>query len=214
MQSAVPREVLSGDYGAEAVELGFTGARSFIQHVSRWPGRMTERWLGPTNFDRAGLRIDTMDTYSVLASVLLGCFLGLYGCVEEPADDAPKAVKYVFEAQMWLLMFATLLSSFTTILFLLNKVYSCSALGLWKDVAFFNFQYHTAAQRKLAFWSLLFSLLAFVVSFALNAYEKLGHGKKAMWAMIGTLVVGGAMSLSVGEVMGLANNLIFTTYPY
>merc|ERR1719263_122942 len=108
-------------------------------------------------------------------------------------------------------MLATLLTSFTTILFLLNKVYACTALGMWKDVAFFNYQYHTAAQRRMAFWSLIVSMLTFVASFALNLYEKMG-GKKGKYIAVATLVIGGAMSFSVKELMDLATKYIFTSY--
>eukprot|EP00929_Paragymnodinium_shiwhaense_P119799 TRINITY_DN9169_c0_g1_i1.p1 TRINITY_DN9169_c0_g1~~TRINITY_DN9169_c0_g1_i1.p1 ORF type:complete len:368 (-),score=47.89 TRINITY_DN9169_c0_g1_i1:185-1288(-) len=194
-------------------ELPLTGVRALVQHVNRWPGRMTERWLGPVNFDRAGLRLDTMDTYAVVASVFLGCLLGLYGSVSDPDYDTPTSMKTLFDVQMALLMVATLCASFTTFIFLINKLFAATAMGLWKDVAFFTYQYHTAVQRKMAFWSLVLSMLAFIVTFALNLYEKI-QGRKGKAAAGLTLFVGGIMAVSCKELMDLANALIFQSFPY
>eukprot|EP00929_Paragymnodinium_shiwhaense_P032466 TRINITY_DN17984_c0_g1_i1.p1 TRINITY_DN17984_c0_g1~~TRINITY_DN17984_c0_g1_i1.p1 ORF type:complete len:282 (+),score=66.31 TRINITY_DN17984_c0_g1_i1:85-930(+) len=205
-QSPVAREAMD-------VELPLTGIRAFVQHILRWPGRMSERWLGPVNFDRAGLRLDTMDTYAAVASLFMGCLLGLYGCVSDPEEDAPKSAKTLFEVQMALLMFSTLCASFTTFVFLINKLFAATAMGLWKDVAFFTYQYHTAFQRKLAFWGLVLSMISFIACFALNLYEKI-QGKKGKYAAFFTLGAGAIMSLSCKELMDLANKLIFTTYPY
>eukprot|EP00929_Paragymnodinium_shiwhaense_P008564 TRINITY_DN11251_c0_g1_i8.p1 TRINITY_DN11251_c0_g1~~TRINITY_DN11251_c0_g1_i8.p1 ORF type:complete len:276 (-),score=34.69 TRINITY_DN11251_c0_g1_i8:130-957(-) len=203
-------------------------ARLITQHVFRWPERMTERWLGPVNFDRATLRIDAMDTYALCAAVMLQVLVGLYGASQDPEEDDEKEGeasvgwyrwyrmtpdRVNFEAQMAFLMVATLCACFTMVLFLLNKVYSCSAIGMWKDVAYFNFQYHTAAQRKLAFWSLIVAVFCFMCSFSLSLYDR--YKTRKGFALVGlSFVIGLVMVLSLKDLMDLANKHVFESYPY
>lgn len=186
--------------------------RAAIQHVTRFPGRMAERWIGPVNFDRANLRIDAMDGYALVASIVLQIVIGLYGATEEPEEDAPKPERVVFELQLGLLMLATMTSCFTMMIFLLGKIYSTTALGMWKDVAFFNFQYATAKHRNQAFWSLLISCLAFTGSFSLNLYSRM-KGKRGITASAISFAVAAAMCVSIKQIMSLANSHVFDTFP-
>eukprot|EP00929_Paragymnodinium_shiwhaense_P008565 TRINITY_DN11251_c0_g2_i1.p1 TRINITY_DN11251_c0_g2~~TRINITY_DN11251_c0_g2_i1.p1 ORF type:complete len:283 (-),score=51.04 TRINITY_DN11251_c0_g2_i1:128-976(-) len=208
-------------------------ARLLMQHVLRWPERMAERWLGPVNFDRATLRIDAMDTYALCSAVMLQVLVGLYGATQDPEDDDDKDAesggqqaaygwyrwyrltpdRANFEAQMACLMVATLCACFTMVLFLLNKVYSCSAIGMWKDVAYMNFQYHTAAQRKLAFWSLIVAVFFFTCSFSLSLYDR--YKSRRGLALCGlSFVIGLVMLLSLKDLMDQANKHVFESYPY
>jgi len=205
-EPATPRE--SGGAEIAAVD----GLRATIQHVTRFPGRMAERWIGPVNFDRANLRIDAMDGYALVASIVLQIVIGLYGATEEPEEGCPKAERWVFEIQLGLLMLATMTSCFTMMIFLLGKIYSTTALGMWKDVAFFNFQYATAHHRNQAFWSLLISCLAFTGSFSLNLYSRM-KGKRGITASAISFAVAAAMCVSIKQIMQLANSHVFDTFP-
>eukprot|EP00929_Paragymnodinium_shiwhaense_P020543 TRINITY_DN13661_c0_g1_i1.p2 TRINITY_DN13661_c0_g1~~TRINITY_DN13661_c0_g1_i1.p2 ORF type:complete len:271 (-),score=75.80 TRINITY_DN13661_c0_g1_i1:176-988(-) len=195
--------------GAEIASVDAT--RASIQHVMRFPGRMMERWMGPVNFDRASLRIDAMDGYALVASIVIQIVVGLYGATEEPEEKSGPQ-RWMFEVQIWLLLIATMTSCFTMMVFLLGKIYSTTALGMWKDVAFFNFQHATAHHRNQAFWSLLISCLAFTGSFSLNLYTRL-KGKRGVSASLISFAVAGAMCLSIQQVMRLANTHVFDTFP-
>lgn len=201
-----PLESGGGEMGA------LDSVRASIQHVTRFPGRMAERWLGPVNFDRANLRIDAMDGYALVAAVLLQIVVGLYGATEEPDEPCSKAERIVFEIQIVLLMLATVTSCFTMMIFLLGKIYSTTALGMWKDVAFFNFNYATAKHRNYAFWSLLISSLAFTGSFSLNLYTRM-KGKRGVVASAISFLVAAVMCLSIKEIMAIASSHVFDTFP-
>lgn len=150
-------------------------------HIGRFPRMWKDEWVGPADLGRASLRIDGMETYAIVAAVLLQVILGLYGSIAEPLADDPR-IQYpvlqrvVFESQMVLLMIAVLCSTYTMIIFLLVKIYSVSSLGLYKDVAYMSFTMATGRYRSHAFWALIASIITFLVAFALNLFSKVkGH---------------------------------------
>eukprot|EP00438_Fugacium_kawagutii_P017569 Skav228557 [mRNA] locus=scaffold1887:662427:674224:- [translate_table: standard] len=59
--------------------------RQFL-HLHRYLQIWRVHWIGPENLDRAGLRVTGMDTYAIVASVLLQVITGFYGSVPEPDD--------------------------------------------------------------------------------------------------------------------------------
>eukprot|EP00931_Biecheleriopsis_adriatica_P060268 TRINITY_DN36179_c0_g1_i1.p1 TRINITY_DN36179_c0_g1~~TRINITY_DN36179_c0_g1_i1.p1 ORF type:complete len:275 (+),score=36.13 TRINITY_DN36179_c0_g1_i1:34-825(+) len=147
-------------------------------HIGRYITIFQEKWIGPANLDRANLRITGMDTYALVAAVLLQVILGLYGAVPEPTEDDPR-IKYprlqriFYEIQMGFLMFAVLCSTYTMVTFLLCKIYTVMALALYKDVSYELFQTFTNTMRIRGFWSLIASMLAFLVSFVMNLYTRI-----------------------------------------
>lgn len=153
-----------------------------ITHVGRYPRMWRESWLGPANLDRANLRITGMETYSIIAAVLLQVILGLYSSIERPDENDPRVMyprlqMFVFEIQMTLLMVAVLCSTYTMVMFLMIKVYSVTALGLHLDVAHEGFILATQRSRAGAFWSLIAATCSFLVAFALNLYSKVKGNK-------------------------------------
>eukprot|EP00929_Paragymnodinium_shiwhaense_P113441 TRINITY_DN81737_c0_g1_i1.p1 TRINITY_DN81737_c0_g1~~TRINITY_DN81737_c0_g1_i1.p1 ORF type:complete len:303 (-),score=73.92 TRINITY_DN81737_c0_g1_i1:185-1093(-) len=186
--------------------------REFIQHVNRRLGRLEERWLGPVDFDRAGMRLSGMDTYAIIASVLLQVLIGLYGCIDTPDKDADTFEHRIFDAQMVLLMIATLCSAFTMVMFLLNKVYAVTALGFWKDVSYQTFVNATMKHRFQGFWSLIVSTVAFMLTFALNLIQKLPR-RKGLAVSAVALAITFAMVSDWAHMMMTASKFIFDTYP-
>lgn len=146
-------------------------------HIGRFPRMWKEEWVGPANLDRASLRIDGMETYAVVAAVLLQVILGLYGSIAEPEADDPR-IKFpvlqriVFETQMVLLMIAVLCSTYTMVIYLLIKIYAVTALGFYKDVAYKAFTVAMGRHRSHAFWALIAAIITFLLAFALNLYSK------------------------------------------
>merc|ERR1712032_48168 len=146
-------------------------------HIGRFPIMWKEKWIGPANLDRANLRIAGMETYAVVAAVLLQTILGLYGAVAEPQDDDPRIVypklqRIAYELQMILLMIAVVCSTYTMVMYLVVKIYTVTALGMWKDVAYEVFTASTARCRSHAFWTLIISIITFLLAFALDLYSK------------------------------------------
>lgn len=203
-------QVKSAAAGADLMEQA--RLREFIQHVNRRLGRLEERWMGPVNFDRAGLRMSGMDTYAIIASVLLQVLIGLYGCINAPEDDDPAIEKRIFDAQMALLMIATLCSSFTMVMFLLNKVYAVTALAFWKDVAYSSFVNATMKHRFQGFWSLIVATTCFMLSFSLNLSQML-PGKKGKLITVVAIAFTLFMISDWMNMMVTASKFIFDTYP-
>jgi len=164
-----------------------------LLHVGIWPVKWKEQWVGPANMDRANLRINGMDTYALVAAVLLQVILGLYAAVPEPAADDPRIKYYLlqrasFELQMFFLMAATICSTYTMVTFLICKIYAVMALGSYKDVAYETFQFETRSYRIKGFWCLVYSLVFLLIAFSMNLYTRIkGHRGLIMAAV--TMIV-------------------------
>lgn len=177
------------------------------------PMKLKEKWLGPANLDRAALRIDGMDTYALIAAVILQVLLGLYTATDDPDLDHPK-IRFrrlqfcVHEAQLILLMCAVLCTTFTMVMFLLSKVYAVTALGRYKDLAYDIFQKRTSAQRLMAFWALIVGLLSFLMAFSLNLYTKM-KGRRGMLLCLTSFILVAVIVQEWAAVVVLANKLIF-----
>ncbi|CAK0857853.1 unnamed protein product, partial [Prorocentrum cordatum] len=175
-------------------------------------------WFGPANLERANLRITGMETYAIVAAVLLQVILGVYGSVSEPQLDDPR-IRYprlqrrVFEAQMVLLMIAVLCSTYTMVMFLLIKIYSVTALGLYKDVAYKAFTQATVGIRSDAFWALISSIITFLLAFSLNLYSKVKGNRgiaSVLWLSVVTIGFVVALLREGGQVLMIADKLIFS----
>lgn len=165
-----------------------------ILHCGRYPAMWKERWIGPANLDRANLKITGMDTYALVAAVLLQVIIGLYTSVPEPSADDPH-IKYprlqriVFELQMALLLVAVMCSTYTMVTFLLCKIYTVLSLGMYRDVAYDLFFQGTRRLRVTSFWSLIWSMNAFLLAFALNLYTRIKGNRGLLLAFAGILVL-------------------------
>lgn len=180
-----------------------------VLHWHRYPTLWKEHWFGPANLDRANLRISGMDTYALIAAVLLQVLLGLYGAIGDPDRDAPLSQKLMFEVKMFLLVAAVLSSSFTMVMFLLNKIYSVTALAMHKDVAYRAFQRATSHLRVGAFWSLILSIVSFILSFTLHVLTRIESKRRRFFYVI-TLVSVSWMLWQWWEIIVLANKHIFS----
>lgn len=188
--------------------------REFVQHIMRRIGRLEERWLGPINFDRANLRISGMDTYSVVASVLMLTLLGLYGAtkVNPSYEQSTGGQKIVFEIQVVLLMIATLASTFCMVTFLLNKVYTCTALGLWKDVAYNAYMRDMVSARLRGFWAMFIGVVALLLSFSLSLINRF-KGKRGYYLAGVSALFTLWMCGEFADVYNAAGHYIYQSYP-
>jgi len=176
-------------------------------HIGVYWSRFYDHWVGPADMSRQGIRIGGMENYAVCSSVMLQVLVGFYSGVQEEIGGT-KLDKILFEVQMGLLMIAVLTSTFTMVMFLLNKICAVSALGLYKDVAYATFRQATARHRSLAFWSLIASVICFVASFAIDLFRRL-EGNKGLAAKIITGVIGTWMLYQWSSIMTLADDQIF-----
>mmetsp|Transcript_51333 Transcript_51333/g.101953 ORF Transcript_51333/g.101953 Transcript_51333/m.101953 type:complete len:258 (+) Transcript_51333:57-830(+) len=165
-----------------------------LMHCRRYLVMWQERWIGPANLDRANLKITGMDTYALVAAVLLQVIIGLYASVPEPAADDPH-IKYprlqrlVFEMQMALLLIAVMCSTYTMVTYLLCKIYTVMALGMYRDVSYDLFFLGTKRLRLAAFWSLIWSMNTFLLAFALNLYTRIKGNRGLLLAFFGILAL-------------------------
>jgi len=196
--------------------IGSTSTSTLVRqllHVGRYPVMWKERWIGPANLDRAMLKITGMDTYALVAAVLLQVIIGLYTSVPEPSADDPH-IKYprlqriVFETQMALLMIAVMCSTYTMVTFLLCKIYTVLALGMYYDVSYDLFFQGTRRLRVSAFWSLIWSMNTFLLAFALNLYTRIKGNRGLLLAFAGMLAL-----LPVArdwmEILSMANQYVY-----
>eukprot|EP00930_Biecheleria_cincta_P071574 TRINITY_DN59063_c0_g1_i1.p1 TRINITY_DN59063_c0_g1~~TRINITY_DN59063_c0_g1_i1.p1 ORF type:complete len:288 (+),score=46.44 TRINITY_DN59063_c0_g1_i1:34-864(+) len=177
-------------------------------HIGRYPRMWWERWVGPANLDRVSLRLAGMDTYAIVASVLLQVILGLYGSIPVPDKDAPRKTQLMFEAQMALLTVAVLCSTFTMVIFLLNKVYCATALGMWKDVSYETFLNKTGKIRADAFWSLILALSCFMGAFAINVLNAINNRRGIIIGVM-TVLGAGYMLRELSSMMEMAKLYVF-----
>mmetsp|Transcript_49478 Transcript_49478/g.130490 ORF Transcript_49478/g.130490 Transcript_49478/m.130490 type:complete len:281 (+) Transcript_49478:27-869(+) len=178
-------------------------------HWHRYPSIWKEHWFGPANLDRANLRISGMDTYALIAAVLLQVLIGLYGVINDPDKDATLSQRLMFEIKMFLLLAAVLSSSFTMVMFLLNKIYSVTALAMHKDVAYRAFQRATSHIRVCAFWSLIVSIVSFILSFVLHVLSRIESKRRGVFYILTSMGVIW-MLWQLSQIIVLANRHIFS----
>ncbi|CAK8993216.1 unnamed protein product [Durusdinium trenchii] len=161
-------------------------------HLHRYLQLWRIHWIGPENLDRAGLRVTGMDTYAIVASVLLQVITGFYGSVPEP-DDTDERLKYpnlhrlMYEGQMIFAGISVVCSTYTMVMFLLCKSYSVMALGMYKDVSYDLFQAASGRFRLRAFWSLIIAMHSFLISFAMNLFTRIKGNRGLAFFFVGML---------------------------
>ncbi|CAJ1342686.1 unnamed protein product [Effrenium voratum] len=191
LQGRQPRDWLKWRTWRQAVPADSTSVKQAL-HVGRYITMWKARWIGPENLDRAGLRVTGMDTYALVAAVLLQVLMGLYGSVPEP-DELDERLKYpqlhrfMYEAQMIFASISVICSTYTMVMFLLCKIYSVMALGMWKDVSYDLFQQATGRFRLRAFWSLIIAMHSFLVSFAMNLFTRI-KGNRGLFLFMITML--------------------------
>jgi len=210
---------VDSDWGVQRIKkstrkaFDITALRQILHFPVKYPVMWQERWLGPANLDRANLRITGMDTYALISAVLLQVIIGLYGTCECPQEGDPhvkypRLQRWMFEAQVLALMIAVICSTYTMVMFLLCKIYTVTALAMYKDVAYDLFQKATASHRVHAFWSLIMAMNAFLVAFALNLFSRI-RGNRGLVVMGVSLALIIPMLKEWKEVIHLASKYIF-----
>jgi len=191
-------------FGCSAASEPLRHALHFGLKIQQWK----DHWIGPVNLSRQDLRISGMENYAVVAVVLLQVVVGFYSGVAEPEDGDAKWNKVLYEIQMALLMAATLCSTFTMIMFLLNKICDVTALGLYKDVAYATFHAKTARHRVTAFWSIFVAMSSFLGAFSIDLLRRV-QGKRGLALKIASIITCLTMLLAWTKFMFLAQNTVF-----
>lgn len=142
------------------------------------------------NVARAAVRVEGIDTYSILAALLLQAALKLYSTtpkdLESSVDKKEKFQKFLFIFSSTLSMIC---GAYTTVIFSLLCLYSKTALGLGKDSAFVDFFTATAAVQKKAFISFLVSLVSFEVCFITSLSLKYEGRLRSLCVIVASIII-------------------------
>lgn len=208
LQSAKQRPAASS---ISQQNFGCSLASEPIRHALHLPVRIQQfwdHWIGPVNLDRQGLRISGLEDYAVVSSVIMSLLIGFYQTIQDPEEGCTRQDRIIYDLQMALMMCSVLASTFTMVLFLLNKITDVTALGLYKDVAYATFTHATMNQRLAAFWCIYASMLSFLLCFAMDLLRRI-KGKRGLAAKVLTIVGSGVMVVQWTKLVVLAQRFLF-----
>jgi hypothetical protein len=158
---------------------------------------------------RASFRLEGIDTYSIVAALLLQAALKLYSDfpkdLETTVDKKEKLKKILFILSAIISM---LCSAYTTVVFSLLCLYSKSALGFGQDKSFLDFFAATALVRKRAFDSLIVALLSFEVCF-ITSLSINYDGRLRWWSVIMATIIAIMSWMHWQTIILLASRLLF-----
>lgn len=182
--------------------------RRFLHVPYKFLAKLNEKWVGPVNFDRQGLRIGAMDTYAVLAGILLSTILGLFGSIygNKPDDDAPQVEKITYDFQVFFGSVAAMASAWTMIIFLFNKIYCVKALSIYHDVNYAVFLSATREYRVRAFQSLIVAFVAYLIAYA-SVLLGTVKGKKGIAIAVGIVAFSVIMLMEASNIINEAQVL-------
>jgi len=165
---------------------------------------------------RIGMRLSAMQSYALIASLLLGSGLYLFAITPVKVDDIKASGKETKLQQRLIAAFTVIVSIsiatalHTAITFTVMTLYANTALGQGLDQQFLSFWNapSIAKLRKNAFHSFVASILTFKLSFALSIFIK-SDGKQKWIATAAATVVMLASGIAFWQMVRIASQLIF-----
>lgn len=144
------------------------------------------------NLERAALRVESMQTYAIVSSIIMGSSIGILSLNasltfgEEGTSYVEKAAEYILLSLQAISLVA---SSYTTVIFTLMALYYSTALGLGGDECYQSFDKATSTLRMRAFYSFVTAIVSLMLSFLPCAYLFV-HGIKGviMTSLIAVLI--------------------------
>ena len=160
------------------------------------------------DLDRADIRLSSLEEYCVIASIILGAVIDIYGDTpKEKADSKVDRIAQSLHAICVCLGF--LAAMYCVVVFTLFGLYAKTALGLAQDAAYVDLLAATGLIRYRGFQSFLLCLVCFNTSLICNMF--LNHEGKTRWILAGMSAIGTAISLQhFNFIINTATKLIFS----
>ena len=136
------------------------------------------------NLERASLRVESMQTYAVVSSIIMGSNISMLSLndnigLDDEDFDVPLIDKIAIYMLLGLQAISLVASSYTTVVFTLMALYYSTSLGLGGDECYEAFDAETKTMRMRAFYSFIASLSTLMLSFVPCAYLYV-HGSKGI----------------------------------
>jgi hypothetical protein len=176
---------------------------------------------GGLDLARTTIRLESINSYSIVAALLLQATLKLYSDTpkdliedNDDKDEDEDGNKYNKRDNLVKILFVTsaglsiICGAYTTVVFSLLGLYSKSALGMGLDDSFLRFYAATAIVRKRAFDSFLMALMSFEFCFALSLL--LNYDGKTKWWSVSIATILAIWSWRHWqEIIDIAGTLLF-----
>lgn len=127
---------------------------------------------------RASLRIESLQTYAIISSIIMGSSIGLFGIGMEADNNGLTDngnVRTLWQNLLLTLFYyssslSVISSSISTVTFMLCALYFSTALGMGADESFAEFDKSTSQKRKHAFIAFIASIFSFMSSFVVMVF--------------------------------------------
>ena len=157
---------------------------------------------------RVRIRLEGLHSYEVVTALFMNAALRLFSSTPKTLKAGEKSeniAKILFTIAIGCSVIA---GAYTTVVFTLLGLYSKSAIGLGKDLAFVAFFDATASIRRSAFVGFILTLISFELSFVLSLF--LNYEGRMRWYASGIAAVAALTSWwSWNHIMGIAGQLLF-----
>lgn len=159
------------------------------------------------DMDRVTLRLDGLDSYAVLAAIVLGAAMDVYGSVEARKYSLRRE-RIARHVHGFGVLTSVLSSVYVVMVFSLFNFYAKTAIGIGADNVYFKLLDATSRMRVHGFEAFLLSLVGF--EFALIANIFLNSKGRARWVFSILCAIGTAFSIKDwGFVVRCATKYIF-----
>jgi hypothetical protein len=157
---------------------------------------------------RVRIRLEGLHLYEVVTALFMNAALRLFLSTPKTLKAGEKSkniAKILFTIAIGCSVIA---GAYTTVVFTLLGLYSKSAIGLGKDLAFVAFFDATASIRRSAFVRFILTLISFELSFVMSLF--LNYEGRMRWCASGIAAVATLTSWwGWNHIMGIAGQLLF-----
>jgi hypothetical protein len=159
------------------------------------------------DLERASLRLEGLDSYAVIASIVLGAVMNVYqSCPKKNLTQRQEKVAQWVHALSTAT--STLCGLYVIMVFSLFNLYAKTALGTGADHVYLQLLEATTAMRRMGFQAFILLLVNFEVALVANLF--LNFKGRARWLFSGCCAVGTVICLKEWMfVMKCASKCIF-----
>jgi hypothetical protein len=160
------------------------------------------------DLERVSLRLDGLDTYAVIASIVLGAVMDVYGSCETKnlSSRKEKVAQYIHAVSVTA---SVACGIYVIMVFSLFNLYAKTALGTGADDVYLQLLRETTKMRRIGFEAFVMSLVTFEIALVANFF--LNFKGKARWIFSGLCALGTLFCFREWHfVMNCASKYIFT----